>query len=101
MVKNFSPQSGSFYLKRLHKNKFINAIKEDQNDLQKIAERKFLKIFQLIKLIKKQEGCIFSRMTGSGSAIIAYYNSIKKSKDAEIKVKKKFRNYWCKISKTI
>ena len=43
----------------------------------------------------------FIRMTGSGSAIIAYFNSAKKSKEAEKKVKKQFRNYWCKTSKTI
>ena len=101
LVKNFSPQSGSFYLKRLHKNKFINAIKEDQNDLQKIAERKFLKIFQLIKLIKKQEGCIFSRMTGSGSACYGVFKSKKTAKFAMTKLKRKCPKYWCVVTKTI
>ena len=40
-------------------------------------------------------------MTGSGSAIIAYFKSNKLCKDAEKKVKKQFRNYWCKAAKTI
>ena len=44
---------------------------------------------------------IFTRMTGSGSSIVAYF----KTKKAAIKAKKKFRekykNYWCIISKTI
>ena len=43
----------------------------------------------------------FTRMTGSGSAIIAYFSSVKKCKEAVKKVKKKFRNYWYKTSKTI
>ena len=40
-------------------------------------------------------------MTGSGSAIIAYFKSYKMCKEAEKKVKKQFRNYWCNTSKTI
>ena len=41
-------------------------------------------------------------MTGSGSAIVAYFKSDKKSaKNAEKKIKKKFKNYWCITSKTI
>ena len=43
----------------------------------------------------------FVRMTGSGSAIIAYFSSVKMCKEAEKKVKNQFRNYWCKTSKTI
>ena len=43
----------------------------------------------------------FVRMTGSGSAIIAYFKSAKTCKDAQKKVKKKFRNYWSTTSKTI
>ncbi len=101
LVKNFSPQSGSTYLKRLNKNKFVNAIKEDQNDLQKIVERKYFKIFQLIKIIKDQEGCIFSRMTGSGSACYGVFKSKKTAKFAMTKLKRKYPKYWCVITKTI
>ena len=101
LVKNFSRQSGSIYLKRLNKNKFINAIKEDQNDLQKIVERKYFKIFQLIKIIKDQEGCIFSRMTGSGSACYGVFKSKKTAKFAMTKLKRKYPKYWCVITKTI
>ena len=101
LVKNFSPQSGNIYLKRLNKNKFITAIKEDQNDLQKIVERKYLKIFQLIKIIKDQEGCIFSRMTGSGSACYGVFKSKKTAKFAMTKLKRKYPKYWCVITKTI
>ena len=40
-------------------------------------------------------------MTGSGSAIIAYFKSYKMCKEAKKKVKKQFRNYWCVTAKTI
>ncbi len=51
--------------------------------------------------MKKLSNNEFVRMTGSGSAIIVYFKTIKNCKDAEKKVKKQFRNYWCKTSKTI
>jgi len=55
----------------------------------------------LKKYLKNLTNIEFVRMTGSGSAIIAYFNSVGKCKEAEKKVKKQFRNYWCKTSKTI
>ena len=56
---------------------------------------------RLKNFLEKLSKVEFVRMTGSGSAIIAYFNSDKKSKEAEKKVKKQFRNYWCKTAKTI
>ena len=41
------------------------------------------------------------RMTGSGSAIVAYFSSKKLCIQAEKKVKKCFRKYWCIIANTI
>ena len=40
-------------------------------------------------------------MTGSGSTIIAYFNSKKAALNAEKILKKKYKNYWCILSKTI
>ena len=48
-----------------------------RNDLQKIAEEKYSKIYFLIKSLNNQEGCIFSRMTGSGSACYGVFKSKK------------------------
>ena len=39
-VKSFSYSSGSRYLKKISKKKFIETIKNDQNDLQKVVEKK-------------------------------------------------------------
>ena len=79
----------------------LNFLKKKKNDLEPIAMKKYSKLNILKKFLEKLSGVEFARMTGSGSAVIAYFNSDKKCKDAEKKVKKQFKNYWCKISKTI
>ena len=44
---------------------------------------------------------LFVRMTGSGSVIIAYYQSKKDCEMAKVQFKRKYKNYWCNTSKTI
>ncbi len=79
----------------------LSFIKKNKNDLEKIAFHKYPKLKNLKIFLDKLTNTELVRMTGSGSAIIVYFNSAEKCKDAEKKVKKKFRNYWCKTSKTI
>ena len=100
-VKNFNLPSGSHYLQKINKKKFIETIKKDQNDLQKVVEKKYTIISPLLKYINKQEGCIFSRMTGSGSACYGVFKSKKTAKFAMIKLKRKYPKYWCVVTKTI
>ena len=73
-------------------------IEKDRNDLQKIVEKKYIKISKLIKLINNQEGCILSRMTGSGSACYESFNQ-KTAKFAMSELKRKNPKYWCVITK--
>ena len=101
MVKNFSLSSGNNYTKNIKKEKFISTLKKDQNDLQKVVEKKYPKISQLILSIYRQEGCIFSRMTGSGSACYGVFKSKKTANIAIAKLKRKYPKYWCVITKTI
>ena len=101
MVKNFSLSSGNNYTKNIKRKKFICTLKKDQNDLQKVVEKKYPKISQLILSIYKQEGCIFSRMTGSGSACYGVFKSKKTAKIAITKLKREYPKYWCVITKTI
>ena len=101
MVKNFSLSSGNNYTKNIKKKKFISILKKDQNDLQKVVEKKYPKISRLILSINRQEGCIFSRMTGSGSACYGVFKSKKTAKNAIAKLKRKYPKYWCVITKTI
>ena len=101
MVKNFSPSTRGLYLKKIRKKMFIDTIKRDYNDLQKVVEKKYINISNLIDSIKKQEGCIFSRMTGSGSACYGVFKSKKTAQFAKNYLKRKYPKYWCVITKTI
>ena len=101
MVNNFSLSSGSFYSKKINKKKFIEMIKKDHNDLQELVEKKYPKITQIILSIFNQVGCIFSRMTGSGSACYGVFKSKKTAQFAINKLKRKYPKYWCVITKTI
>ena len=40
-------------------------------------------------------------MTGSGSVCVAYFKDYKSARKAELNLKKKFLNYWCKLSKAM
>ena len=71
------------------------------NSLEAIVFSKYPKLKNIKLYLENLRDTEFVRMTGSGSAIIVYFSSAKKCKEAEKKVKKQFRNYWCKISKTI
>ena len=76
-------------------------LKNLKNDLETIAFNEYPKLRILKNFLENLSNIEFVRMTGSGSAIITYFSSVKKCKEAEVKVKKKFKNYWCKTSKTI
>ena len=97
-VKSFSKPRFNITSKHMFSIKFLKKMK---NDLESIVLNKYPKLVTLKKFLEKLSKIEFVRMTGSGSAIIAYFSSNKKCKEAEKKVKKQFRNYWCKTSKTI
>ena len=100
LVKSYSPPS-HIYLKKLNEKIFIKNIKKDRNDLQKIGEKKYSKIYQLLKFLEENRGCIFSRMTGSGSACYGVFKTKKTAKFAIDNLKRKYPKYWCAITKTI
>jgi 4-diphosphocytidyl-2-C-methyl-D-erythritol kinase len=79
----------------------IEFLKRMNNDLEFIALNKYPKLNTLKKFLEKLSKVEFVRMTGSGSAIVAYFKSFKMCKEAQKKVKKQFKNYWCKTAKTI
>ena len=97
-VKKFTKERFSRPSKKMFSLKFLKNMK---NDLELLALKKYSKLITLKNFLEKLSNVEFVRMTGSGSAIIAYFNSDKKCKEAEKKVNKQFRNYWCKTSKTI
>ena len=72
-----------------------------QNALETIAFKKYPKLKKIKLLLENINNPLFVRMTGSGSTIVAYYNSLKSCKLAQVKFKRKYKNYWCVTAKTI
>jgi 4-diphosphocytidyl-2-C-methyl-D-erythritol kinase len=79
----------------------INHLINENNDLQKTVIKYYPKVRKLIKFIEAQNGCYFSRITGSGSACFGIFSNIKKAIYAKKLLNMKFSNYWSVVSKTI
>ena len=83
------------------KNINLDKIKVLKNDLENVAKNEYPKLENLINFMKNLNHNEFVRMTGSGSAVIAYFKTKNASLNATKVIKKKYKNYWCIISKTI
>ena len=97
-IKNFSrpllnkKNNSIFYISNL-----INL----KNDLENVAFRKYPILFNIKQNMLNLPKVKFVRMTGSGSSILGYFNSKKASLNGVKILKKKYKNYWCILSKTI
>ena len=83
------------------KNKFINVISQENNDLQSIVEKKYPIIKELLISIANEKGCYFSRMTGSGSVCYGLFNNQIKAKKALTNLKTKYPKFWSSLAKTV
>ena len=81
--------------------KLINLLKNENNDLEETVIKIYPKVKKIIDYIKSIKGCYFSRITGSGSACIGIFSSMKNAIYAQKLIKLKYPNYWCVVSKTI
>ncbi len=97
--KKISPLNYKFYRNR--NEKLINLLKKENNDLEKTVIKMYPKINKVIKYIKTQKGCYFSRITGSGSACIGIFSNMKNALYAKKLIKIKYPKYWCVVSKTM
>ena len=100
-VKDFSPYSNINFSKIKTKNKFINIIRKERNELEVIVKNRFNELNKILNFISIQRECYLSRMTGSGSVCYGIFKSEKSAKLAHKRIKKKFPNYWAAVSKTI
>ena len=99
--KNFS-KNNKIYNYQINRSKnIINILINEQNDLQKIVIKKYPIVEKVIKHILKIKGCHFSRITGSGSTCIGVFSSKKYCNKGKEFMKKKFPNFWIRVSKTI
>ena len=76
-------------------------LKKLNNSLETISLSKFPKLKKIKYFLEKSSKKSFVRMTGSGSAIVAYFKSKKLCDDVKKKFSRKYKNYWCKVAKTI
>ena len=79
----------------------INFLRKVNNSLEKIVLSRYPSLKKIRSYLENLENPMFVRMTGSGSAFIAYYISKNQCEKAQKKFKKNYKKYWCIISKTI
>ena len=76
-------------------------LKKMNNSLEPIVFSKYSSL-RLIKLyLEKLINPFLVRMSGSGSSLVAYYQSKNRCENAKNEFKKRYKNYWCIVSKTI
>ncbi len=79
----------------------LRNIINSKNDLEKGAFKLYPKLKNLKLFLSTLPNSMCVRMTGSGSCIVVYYKSKKKALKGLGLFKKKYKNYWCIISKTV
>tara|TARA_B100000513_G_scaffold191057_1_gene116050 strand:- start:437 stop:1282 length:846 start_codon:yes stop_codon:yes gene_type:complete len=97
-VRKFTKPNLNFPKKQMFSSNYLI---QQVNALEKIAFLKYPRLKNIKLFLKNLNSPLFVRMTGSGSAICAYYQYSKDCKLAKIQFKRKFKNYWCNVSKTI
>jgi len=76
-------------------------LREMTNSLESIVTSKYSKLRSVKLFLENLSTPTFVRMTGSGSALVAYFQSKKRCDNAKILFSRKYKNYWCITSKTI
>jgi 4-diphosphocytidyl-2-C-methyl-D-erythritol kinase len=78
-----------------------NYLVQSNNDLENVVFKKYSKIKNLKYFLSNLPNIVFTRMTGSGSAIVAYFKSKKAVNNAARIFRRRYKNYWYIVSKTI
>jgi len=99
--KTFTSLQERFNNKILNKKKLITYLKYEKNDLENTVIKYYPNVRKIIDFIKVQNGCYFSRITGSGSACIGIFLNMKTAILTQKLIKLKFPKYWTAVSKTI
>ena len=88
--------------KNPRKNMFnLDYLKRLNNSLEQIAFSKYNKLSKIKLFLENLPKAVFVRMTGSGSALVAYFKSKPRCDYAKKQFNKRYKNYWCIASKTI
>ena len=76
-------------------------LKNLDNDLEKVALNKYPELKRIKSYLSDLPNVLFARMSGSGSSIVAYFDSKRSCSNAYSQFKRKFSSHWCITSKTI
>ena len=109
---NFGCSTKDIYLgvKKFEKAKLSNPnknmfnrdfLKKMHNSLEPVAFLKYPKLKKIKSYLENFSKPLFVRMTGSGSAIVAYFQTKKECVNAMTQFRKEYKKYWCISSKTI
>ena len=79
----------------------LDYLKKMHNSLEPIVLKKYFEIRSIKLFLENSLAPVFVRMTGSGSALVAYFRSKERCNNAKKKFLKRYKNYWCITSKTI
>ena len=79
----------------------LSYLKKLSNSLEEIAFNEYPRLKTIKSSIENLSNPEFVRMTGSGSALVAYFQSKSRCENAKKMFNKKYKNYWCITSKTI
>ena len=79
----------------------LNYLKKKKNSLEPIAFSKYRKLKKIKLFLENLSTPVFVRMTGSGSSLVAYFESKQRCDNAKESFNKKYKKYWCIASKTI
>jgi 4-diphosphocytidyl-2-C-methyl-D-erythritol kinase len=97
-IKSFSKPQFSFPKRKMFEMEYLKTLK---NDLEKIAFKKYPKLKKIKLFLSNTPNNMFVRMSGSGSSIVAYFDSKRSCSNAYSQFKRKFSSHWCITSKTI
>ena len=99
--RQFSPLKYKSFSYIKNSKQFIDFLKNEKNDLEKIVIKIYPKVKKIIDNIKSKKGCYFARVTGSGSACIGIFSNMRYAIYAQKLIKLKYPKYWCVVSKSI
>ena len=100
-VRKYSKKNKFSFHKISTKQKFINYILNNKNELQSIVEKKYPIIKRLLTDISIENGCYLSRMSGSGSVCYGLFNNERTAKKALNKIKNRYPKFWFSVAKTV
>ena len=97
-VKFFSKSQFNPPKQKMFEMKYLKSL---NNALEKIAFKKYPKLKKIKSFLSNTSSNMFVRMSGSGSSIVAYFDTKKACGIAYSQYKRKFTRHWCIESKTI